>query len=121
MPNDRRRPIEYLLIMTLLCGLAAPASGQRALDAGRAGPVDAGTPAAVAGAPAVAAASRKTSRPSVRARRFPVMTPGPRDGCPPGRPTSRTRRGRKRRSTMSDAVELYQAGRRTGARPRTAV
>ncbi len=54
MTNDRRRPIEYLLIMTLLCGLAATASAQGALgDAGRTGPAADGTPAAVAGAPGV--------------------------------------------------------------------
>ena len=57
MTNDRRRPVEYLLIMILLCGLAAPASGQGALgEAGRTGPAEGGAPAVIAGAPGAAEA-----------------------------------------------------------------
>ncbi len=52
MTNDRRRFIEHVLIVTLICGLAATASGQGApADIGRSSAVEAGTPAAAAAAP----------------------------------------------------------------------
>ena len=55
MTNDRHRLVEYMLIVTMLCGIAATASGQGATaDTGRPGPAGAGAPAAVAGAPGVA-------------------------------------------------------------------
>ena len=57
MTNDRRRLIEYVLIVTMLCGTAATASGQGAsAETGRTGPAGAGAPAAVVGAPGAAEA-----------------------------------------------------------------
>ena len=57
MTNDRRRLIEYVLIVTMLCGIAATASGQGAsAGAGRTGPAGAGAPDAVLGAPGAAEA-----------------------------------------------------------------
>ncbi len=57
MTRDRRRLIEYVLIVTMLGGIAATASGQGAsAEAGRTSPVVAGAPAAIAGAPGVAEA-----------------------------------------------------------------
>ena len=57
MTNDRRRLIEYVLIVTMLCGIAATASGQGAsAEAGRTGRAEAGAPAAVVGAPGAAEA-----------------------------------------------------------------
>ena len=57
MTNDRRRLIEYVLIVTMLCGTAATASGQGAsAEAGRTGRAEAGAPAAVVGAPGAAEA-----------------------------------------------------------------
>ena len=57
MTNDRRRLIEYVLIVTMLCGIAATASGQGAsAEAGRTGRAEAGAPAAVLGAPGAAEA-----------------------------------------------------------------
>ena len=55
MTNDRHRFVEYVLIVTMLCGLAATASGQgAAAETGGTSPAEAGAPAAVAGAPGVA-------------------------------------------------------------------
>ena len=55
MTNDRHRLIEYVLVLTMICGIAATASGQGAsAEIGRTSPAEAGTPAATAGAPAVA-------------------------------------------------------------------
>ena len=51
MTNDRRRLIEYVLIVTMICGIAATASGQGALaDTGPRSPAEAGAPASVAAA-----------------------------------------------------------------------
>ena len=55
MTNDRHRLIEYVLVLTMICGIAATASGQGAsAEIGRTSPAEAGVPAAIAGAPAVA-------------------------------------------------------------------
>ena len=55
MTNDRHRLIEYVLVLTMICGVAATASGQGAsAEIGRTSPAEAGAPAAVAGAPGVA-------------------------------------------------------------------
>ncbi len=52
MTDDRCRSIEYVLVVTVLCGIAATASGQGTLaEAARANPAEAGPPAAVATAP----------------------------------------------------------------------
>ena len=55
MTNDRHRLVEYVLIVTMLCGVAATASGQGAsTETERTSPAEAGVPAAILGAPAVA-------------------------------------------------------------------
>lgn len=56
MTNERHRPIEYALVVTLLCGGAAAAAGQGIpADVGSAHPAVAGVPAAIAAAPGAAA------------------------------------------------------------------
>ena len=56
MTNERHRPIEYALVVTLLCGGAAAAAGQGIpSDVGSAHPAVAGVPAAIAAAPGAAA------------------------------------------------------------------
>ena len=51
MTSDRRRLIEYVLIVTMLCGIAGIASGQGAsAETGRTGRAEAGAPAAAVGA-----------------------------------------------------------------------
>ena len=55
LTNDRHRLVEYVLIVTMLCGVAATASGQGAsTETERTSPAQAGAPAAILGAPAVA-------------------------------------------------------------------
>ena len=55
MTNDRHRLVEHVLIVTMICGIAATASGQGAsAETGRTSPAEAGAPAAIAAAPAVA-------------------------------------------------------------------
>ena len=52
MTKDRHRLIEYVLIVTMICGIAATSSAQGVLtDTGRTSPAEAGSPAAVAAAP----------------------------------------------------------------------
>ena len=53
MTNDRHRLVDYVLIVTMLCGVAATASGQGAsTETERTSPAEAGVPAAILGAPA---------------------------------------------------------------------
>ncbi len=55
MKNDCHRLIEYVLIVTVLCGIAATASGQGAsAETGRPSPAETGAPTAIAGAPVAA-------------------------------------------------------------------
>ena len=57
MTNDRHRLVEHVLIVIMLCGIAATASGQGAsAETGRTSPAGAGAPAAIAGAPGTAEA-----------------------------------------------------------------
>ena len=55
MTDDRHRLVEHVLIVIMLCGIAATASGQGAsAETGRTGPAGVGAPAAIVGAPGVA-------------------------------------------------------------------
>ena len=57
MTKDRHRLIEYVLVVTMICGIAATSSAQGVLaDTGRTSPAEAGSPGAVAAVPGAVAA-----------------------------------------------------------------
>ena len=123
MTNDRHRLVDYVLIVTMLCGVAATASGQGAsTETERTSPAEAGAPAAILGAPAVAdpeaeteaeeagaAEEAETAEQEPGGRRRRARAPHRRAGR--GDRTAAQRRGRAPRCRRSAAARPRPVGR----------